>query len=338
MTATSSPSASADSTPPKSGPLSKAAGALIMLVGAALVAITLMNNLFSVGPAFEDLTDDFRPVMTERSIETARADIAGLGAVQEEFTTKLAPALSEQLQMTPEEFDGFVAEQFPAVAAGMGALPTVVPTFNGLIDTLDEQRPLFASADAIPTESVPATTVPWVFLLVGILALVVGLLVLRAPRTGGKVAVIVGLLVVALPLVLSLPAKAGDADQMNANLSPVYNQELVDNAGGALEVLGAMGAEMQTAMLPALAEQLQMSPDEMSAFLGENFPATAQALQTLPGAMERFTGLVTVFDDNLDNYEILEPVGFEQFIWILMVGGGLVAGLGVLALTGSRRE
>lgn len=338
MTTTSSRPAAEDASTPKSGLLSQVAGALIILVGAGLITITLINSLFQVGPAFEDLTDDFRPVMTQQSIDTARADVAGLGAVQEEFTTKLAPALSEQLQMTPEEFDGFVAEQFPDVAAGMGALPTVVPTFNGLIDTLDEQRPLFASADAIPTKSLPATTVPWVFLLAGILALVVGLLVLRAPRTGGKVAVIVGLLALAVPLVLSLPAKAGDADQMNANLSPVYNQELVDNATGALEVLGAMGAEMQTAMLPALAEQLKMSPEEMAAFLGDNFPATAQALQTLPGAMERFTGLVTVFDENLDNYETLEPVAMEQLIWILMVGGGLVAGFGVLAVATGRRD
>src|SRR5665647_561198 len=68
--------------------------------------------------------------------------LAGPSAVQTEFSTKLAPALSQQLQMTPEQFNGFVSEKFPAVAAGMGALPKAVPTFDGLINTLDEQRPL----------------------------------------------------------------------------------------------------------------------------------------------------------------------------------------------------
>ena len=48
-----------------------------------------------------------------------RADIAGLSAVQQEFTTKLAPALSQQLKMTPDQFNGFVSQKFPAVAAGM---------------------------------------------------------------------------------------------------------------------------------------------------------------------------------------------------------------------------
>ena len=308
-----------------------------MLVGAGLVAMTLINNLFAVGPAFENLISDFRPALTQKSIDTARVDIAGLSAVQEEFSTKLAPALSQQLKMTPEQFDGFVSEQFPAVAAGMGALPTVVPTFNGLIDTLDQQRPLFASADAIPTSSLPATTVPWAMLGAGILVFLIGLAVLRSPKGGGAVAVVVGLLLLVLPVVLSLPGKAADADQLNANLEPVYTQSLVDNATGALGTVGAMGQEMQTAMLPALAEQLKMSPTQLQAFLGSNFPATAQALQTMPASLERFNGLVKVFDENLGNYEILKPVGLERLILIMMVAGGLVAALGALSVVTGRR-
>lgn len=329
---------SAGASPARPSALSKIAGVLIMLVGAGLIAITLLNNLFSVGPAFEDLITDFRPALSQESIDTARTDIEGLSAVQEEFNTKLAPALSQQLQMTPEQFNGFVAEQFPAVAEGMGALPTVIPTFNGLIDTLDEQRPLFESADAIPTEDLPATTVPWAMLGAGILILLVGLVVLRSPRAGGAVAVLVGVALLVVPIVLSLPGKAADSDQLNANLAPVYNQALVDNASGALGTIGAMGQEMQTAMLPALAQQLKMSPEELQAFLGSNFPATAQALQSMPAALERFNGLVKVFDENLSNYEVLKPVEFEQLIFAIMAAGGLVAVLGALAVLAGRRR
>src|SRR5665647_1700429 len=139
---TSSAGTSAESSPRTSGFLSKVAAVLVMLIGVGLVATTLISNLFAVGPAFENLISDFRPALTQQSLDTARADIAGLSAVQTEFSTKLAPALSQQLQMTPEQFNGFVSEKFPAVAAGMGALPKAVPTFDGLINTLDEQRPL----------------------------------------------------------------------------------------------------------------------------------------------------------------------------------------------------
>ncbi len=337
MTSTASGTSSGAS-PARTGLVSKVAAVLVMLVGAGLVATTLITNLFAVGPAFENLITDFRPALTQQSIDTARADIAGMAAVPTEFSTKLAPALSQQLKMTPEQFSGFVSQQFPAVAAGLGALPTAVPTFDGLINTLDQQRPLFESADAIPTTSLPATTVPWALLGAGILLFLIGLAMLRSPKAGGAAALVVGLLLLVAPMVLSLPGKAADADQLNANLKPIYTQALVDNAKGGLGTIGAMGTEMQTKMLPALGTQLKMSPEQLQAFLGSNFPATANALQTMPASMERFNGLVKVFDENLGNYETLKPVGLARIVLIMMVAGGLAALLGAVSMVTGRKE
>lgn len=321
-----------------SGLFSKTVAVLVMLIGAGLIAITLISNLFAVGPAFENLITDFRPALMQSSIDTARTDIAGLSAVQTEFTTKLAPALGQQLKMTPTQFNGFISQNFPAVAAGMSALPSAVPTFNGLIDTLDQQRPLFASADAIPTKSLPATTVPWAMFGAGLLVLLIGVLLLRSPKTGGTAAIVLGLLLVVLPILLTLPTKAADADKLNANLKPVYTQALVTNAKGALSTIGAMGDEMQTKMLPALATQLNMTPEQLQTFLATNFPVTAQALQTMPTSMARFNGLVNVFDKNLPNYNTLKPVGLARLIWTLIFAGALVAGLGAMATIKRRRD
>ena len=337
MTSTAS-GTSNGAAPARTGLVSKVAAVLVMLVGAGLVATTLITNLFAVGPAFENLITDFRPALTQQSIDTARADIAGMAAVPTEFSTKLAPALSQQLKMTPEQFSGFVSQQFPAVAAGMAALPTAVPTFDGLINTLDQQRPLFESADAIPTKSLPATTVPWALLGAGILLFLIGLAMLRSPKAGGAAALVVGILLLVAPMVLSLPGKAADADQLNANLKPIYTQALVDNAKGGLGTIGAMGTEMQTKMLPALGTQLKMSPEQLQAFLGSNFPATANALQTMPASMERFNGLVRVFDNNLGNYETLKPVGLARIVLIMMVAGGLAALLGAVSMVTGRKE
>lgn len=313
---------------PRLSAMSRVPGIVVMLIGAALMVITLISNLFAVGPAFEKLITDFRPILTQSSINTARSDIAGLSAVQTEFTSKLAPALSQQLKMTPTQFNGFVSQNFPAVATGMGAIPNVVPTFDGLINTLDQQRTLFASADAIPTASLPATTVPWAMFGAGLLVLLIGLAMLRAPKAGGAAAIVVGLLLLAIPIALSLPTKAANADQLNANLKPVYTQTLVTNAAGALSTLGAMGTEMQTKMLPALATQLKMTQGELQTFMATNFPVTAQTLQKMPSAMDRFNNLVKVFDKNLTNYNTLKPVGLAKLIWTLMIAGALVVVLG----------
>lgn len=121
---------------------------IVMLMAVVLLGTTIVNDLFAVGPAFENLTDGFRPALTAQAIETAGDDAAALGT-------------------TGEEFQAFVGEQFPGVADGMAALPQVVPTFSGLIETLDAQRDLFASADAIPTSDLPATTILWALLIAG---------------------------------------------------------------------------------------------------------------------------------------------------------------------------
>lgn len=316
----------------------KVVSVLMIVVGLLFVALTLANNLFKVGPSFEGLIGDFRPLLAQQSIDTARQDLAGLTAVSQEFQTKLAPAMSQQLGMTPEQFAGMVSDQFPAVDAGMKAIPQAVPAFGGVLDTLQAQRPLFESADAIPTTNLPATTVPWGLLAAGILSIIVGVMVWFTRRAGAVLALILGAALVVAPLVLSLPQKAADADQLNKNLTPVYTQTLVDQSKQTLVTLGAMGEQMQTSMLPALATQLKMQPDQLQTFLAQNFPTTASALTSFPTTMKRFQGLVSTFDANLDNFEVLKPVEFVPIIRALIAGGVALMLLGAVALFATAAE
>jgi hypothetical protein len=306
----------------------KVSGGVVIVIGIAFLLITMMNNLFQVGPAFEDMIDDFRPVLTDESLSVARADIAGLEAAGDEFQTVVVPAMAQALGVTPEEFAGLVESQYPAVAGGMAALPEITATFYGLIDTLDSQQELFASADAIPTESLPANTVPWIITISGILAIVVGVMMFKPGRMWAILAVALGAGLVIVTFALSLPQKAADADQLNENLTPIYTQELIDGATASLAVIGAMGQQMQAEMLPDLASQLGMSQDELNAFLGENFPATAAAMQTMPESLERFEAFVAVFATNLDNYMTIQPVAFVPIIWALIIGGALMVLMG----------
>ena len=302
----------------------KISGGLVILVGVVFIVVTLINNLFAVGPAFEEMITDFRPLLAEESLNTARADVAGLEAAGVEFQTAVAPAMAQQLGMTPEEFGGMVQSEYPAVAQGMEALPEITATFSGLIDTLDSQRALFESADAIPTDDLPATTVPWIITIAGLLAIAAGVMLFVPGRAWAILAAVLGAALLITTFALSLPQKAADADELNDNLKPIYTQELIDGAEGSLVVVAAMGEEMQAKMLPDLAAQLGMSPDELNAFLGENFPATAAALQTMPDSLQRFEGFVGIFAMNLDNYETIKPVSFTPIIWMMVIGGILI--------------
>lgn len=306
----------------------KVSAGVVIIVGIAFLVITMTNNLFQVGPAFEEMIDDFRPVITDASLSVAREDIAGLEAAGVEFQTTVAPGMAQALGISPEEFAGLVEAQYPAVATGMAALPEITATFNGLIDTLDSQQELFASADAIPTEDLPATTVPWIIAISGVLAIGVGIMMFKPGTLWAALAVILGVGLVVVTFALSLPQKAADADELNENLTPIYTQELIDGATGSLAVIAAMGQQMQTEMLPDLAAQLGMSQEELNVFLGQNFPATAAAMQSMPEALDRFEGFVDVFSVNLDNYMTIQPVAFVPIIWAMVIGGGLMVLMG----------
>ncbi len=310
----------------------------MMVLGLSFMGLTLVVNLFNVGSSFESLTDGFRPVMTQQSVTAAQQDIATLSAASAEYQAKVVPTLAKQLGVTPAQLTWLMSQQYPAVSKGMTVLPTMVPAFNGIVTTLDQQRPLFASADAIPTKDQPATTLPWMLLFTGAGVLGLGIYTWFAPRRGAEIAVVVGALLVAAPFMLSLPQKAADADQMNSNLKPFYTQQLITNATAGLTTVGAMGTEMQTKMVPALAEQLNMTPAQLQTYMAANFPATAKALSDMPAAMGRFDSLVTTFQQHLSDYKVLKPVSLAPIVWFMIVGGGLLLLLGAsdLFLTRSR--
>ena len=303
----------------------RVAAGVIVVIGILLVGVVFAKNLFAVGPAFEEMIDDFRPWLSDESIATLRADVDMLGGAVEEFQTEMVPALAQQLDLEPAAFAQLVGSEFPAVAAGMQAIPDAAPTFLGIIDLLDEQQGNFASADAIPTTGLPATTVPWGLLLLGLAFAGLGTaLFLTGSRVVTLAAAVVAGLVVVAAFALSLPGKSADADDLNEALEPVYTEETVSGAADAVALIGAMGEQMQAEMLPGLAQMLQMDPAAVQAFIGEQFPAIARAMGAMPEALPRFEAVVTTFDENLDNYDTLRPVAFSPIIWTMIIGSIVV--------------
>jgi hypothetical protein len=311
----------------------KAAGAIVALVGVVFIVSIVVNQLFSVGPAFERMSDGFRPIMTEEALATLRQDVQGLQAVSDEFQTTGVPMMAQALGMTPEEFAGFMGEQYPDVATGVEQFPTVVQSFTGVLDTLEAELDRFASADAIPTSSLPATTIPWAMLVAGLALIGLGIVIAFTPgRAAAIAAAVIGLLLVVVPIVLSLPSKAADADEMNENLKPVYTQELVAGAQQSLQVVDAMGTQMTEEMLPALAAQLGMDEAALQGFLGENLPAMAAGMQAMPEAMGRFTELVGTFEQHLEDYQTISDVAFVPIVWTLIIGGAIALLAAIWAL------
>lgn len=295
-------------------------------IGVMLILIPLSAKLFTVGPAFERLTDDFRPEMRAAQLTQLNQDLDALAATQAEFTTKAVPQLATALGMSPQQFSALLGQQFPAVAAGLQSVPEVNRQFDAVLTVLADERARFEEADAIPTKSLPATTVPWGLAVAGLACIGVAVMVPRRP--GAMTAVALGLLLVAGPLVMSLPGKADAADTMNSNLKPVYNAELVTEARRSLAGIQAMGTELQTTMLPALAGMLNLSQPEVQAYLLANFPTVTAGMASMPAALGRFERMINAFDGSLDNYDTAKGTKLLPIVWMVLAAGLLVAGIG----------
>jgi hypothetical protein len=299
-------------------------------VGVLLILMTFGTNLFWVGPAFQRLTNDFRPEFRSSEVAALRQDVNGLAATQTEFTSRAVPALASALKVTPQQFQAQLAQKYPAVAAGVQNAPTVTQEFNGVLNLIDQEQGRFAKADAIPTKSLPANSVPWGLAVAGLGCIGVAFLVSRRP--GAVLAVALGVALVVAPLVMTLPSKADAADTMNSHFKPIYTAEFVAKAQQSLTGMKAMGAELQTKLIPDLATQMHMTPAQLQGYLQSNFPTMTAGMAAMPAAFARFDKLVGAFDSSLDNYKTLKPVKLVPIVWATIVAGLLVAGTAGLGL------
>jgi len=310
----------------------------VAVVGIVVLIVLFTTNLFTVANAFEELTDEFRPIMTVDALLTAKTDVATLGAVGEEFNNEIAPQVAEALGMTSDELNTFLGTNFPAAAAGLAALPEAVPTLSDAMALLSDQQENFETADQIPTSNLPVQTVPWLVLIIGIGMLVVAFVMLRGTRTASLIAIVFGAVVVLVSVLLSFLPKAAAADDLNTALKPAYNQELVSFASQTVGVVGAMGHEINDSLLPALQGQLGMDDAGMQAFLSQ-FPTTAGVLENLDPTLDRFQTLVTALDSQLDNYvDIIKPVTLTPIVLSVVVAGLLVIVCGVWGFMATKEE
>lgn len=304
---------------------------VVVLGGLALIAVALIAQLFTRAPAFERLTDEFRPAMTASAIDTMGSDLSMMQGIGTEMQADVMPAFAQTFGMTPEDFSAYAEANFPAFSAGMQQMPGITESFMGFASSLDAQRANFEAADAIPTKSLPATLLPWGFLVAGLIALAAGVLMLKL-RAGAYIALVLGVMLVVAPLLMSWISKASKADDLNIGLRPLMTTEQVVASEGALALMGDMAAEMNTSMLPAIAGQLGMSVPDLQAYMGENFPATGEAMASMDGALARFDGMVATMSANIDDYNTIKPLKLEPLVWILLAVGLIVGTTGFLAL------
>lgn len=318
---------------------SRTAGLVLVVAGLALAGTTLAQHLVPAAPAVQRVVADFEPVLTEAGVAQLRADLDVVRQGADGLTSQALPALAAAQGVTPQALSSSIATTWPDVATGLAELPGTVTAFSGFADLLDAQRGNFASVASLPVDGVEPTTMPPALLGVGALLVLLGAGCLLRPRSRTSPALAVGLGVVVLAATFgaSLPGKASDADAMAVAMRPVMTRAQVDASRASLDTLTAMSTQLQQQMLPATAEALGVTPEQVAQQLGTASPALGQLLVQLPAVQARFSGLVGLLDAHLADWTVATQPSLPLLVRLL-IGCALAAvAAGAGALWPTRR-
>jgi len=199
--------------------------------------------------------------------------------------------------------------------------------------------------------------------------------------------IVVGLMLIIAPFALGLPSKASAGQEMMDGFRPLmdsatveqtaayYNdvfvplgdvvpaltQENIEKFNTYVQGFTAMGVDAQS-LVPALAQAMNMTPEQVQAFMTAQFPAMSQLLQALPTMQQDFTDLiglmaqnVAIFEQvpgglahyeplvatmqaNVDNYRDADALpNMNLFTWSYVVPGLLLVALGSIGLFADRK-
>jgi hypothetical protein len=165
---------------------------------------------------------------------------------------------------------------------------------------------------------------------------------------------VIGIALIVMPFAMSMPSKAGAGQDMLDNFRPImqpanvtktadyYNKTFV-NLRPIAEAGPQLAAEAPK-LIAALAQQLNMSPEQVQQLLGTQFPAMAGLLGGLPQlvpvfanvppGLDHYKPLVDVMQANVTNYQKVDSLpSFRLFTWFFVIPGILLVLLAGIPLT-----
>lgn len=244
------------------------------------------------------MIDEFRPYMTETKLDEFSDHLARIGSADGETAAMVAPDAS------PDALEELHAS-WPDIEDDMG----------GMLAVMYDNIGNFEAVDALP----PFDLFPWFFVVPGVLVAGLAIRGLRSPGRGPAVAVVIlGLGLVAAPVVFQMFGRAPQGGEMLDELGPYMTREEVGQIQGYFVTLGAAEGALRNQVLSDASAPL---------------PATEVFVERWPRIANEMAPMVGVMADNLDNFAAVDALPpFPLFPWFFVVPGALIAGSGVLAL------
>ena len=141
---------------------------------------------------------------------------------------------------------------------------------------------------------------------------------------------IVGIALAVSPFAYKMFDRAPAGADMMKDFEPVLTRPNVTTFQGHMVTFQGMGTDMQK-MLPAIAQGMGMTPDQLNQMMMQQYPNLAKGISQMPTMQNDFNTVISVMDRNVENFQKANQLPMKNMPWML-----LVAGIVLIVLSGAQ--
>jgi hypothetical protein len=141
---------------------------------------------------------------------------------------------------------------------------------------------------------------------------------------------------------LDFPAKTQAVDDLTGALRPAYTADALAQSQADVATAIRFASDFQTQAVPALAQQLGVTPDEFITTVATDYPAVGAGLQQLPEILQYFDGVQRTMATEQRNFEQADAIPTQDlpnttvhWLFVALGAGAIVLGAAGLATRGN---
>jgi hypothetical protein len=307
---------------------------LVMAVGVYFLALPFALSLFSRTTDAEKLNDFYRPLMSEQGIKQFDTNLQLVDNGGAELTGVVLPRLARDLNMTDAQLSAYLAQNDPHVAAFLAGAPELLKLLNPATQAVLAQKDNFHDADEFPIANVRMDLGPWALLALAGGVLVLAFFIRNRPRPILAIAVLVlGVGLLAGPLVLGWFHETTAAEKVAQAARPPFSPAVANTVVDNIYKIDAAFTETRKSLFPAVAQQLDMTPAQMDAYVHTNFPATIALLDAWDSEMFKGAHDLSLSQVQfMDEFHNADATPYRALPWLVMLPGIVLIAAGALML------
>jgi hypothetical protein len=143
--------------------------------------------------------------------------------------------------------------------------------------------------------------------------------------------VLVGVVLIVLPFGYKMFDRASAGADMMADFEPVLTRDNVTTFQGHMETFGGIQSDMQK-MIPAFAQAMGTTEDQLNQMIQDQFPGLAKGMQQMDQMGQDFNMVITVMDNNVENFQKANQLPMRNMPWFFIIAGGIFVVLGGIQL------